>query len=86
MQRLGVSSIQRLITSSKNEEGSETMKVAGNPGNLASKLQRLHKICIQIKKFTILYMAKILYTMSGGMTKAPATKAPGIYLLFSFFF
>ena len=28
----------------------------------------------------------IVFKMEGGMTKAPATKAPGIYLFFSFFF
>ena len=38
MQRLGVPSIQRLLfTSSKNEDGSEKMKVAGKPGNFLSK-------------------------------------------------
>ena len=38
MRRLGVPPIQRLFTSSKNEEGSETMKIAGKPGNFANKL------------------------------------------------
>ena len=36
MQRLGVPPNQR----QKNEEGSETMKVAGKPGNFANELVR----------------------------------------------
>ena len=40
MQRLGVPPIQRLFTSSKNEEGSEKMKVAGKLGNFPNKLVR----------------------------------------------
>ena len=38
MQILGYPPLQRLFTSSKNEEGSETMKIAGKPGNLENKL------------------------------------------------
>ena len=38
MQRLEVSPIQHLFTS-KIEDGSETMKVAGKPGNIANELE-----------------------------------------------
>ena len=48
MQRLGVPPIQSLLTSSKNEDGSETMKVLENVETLRSVVAKLSSVVARL--------------------------------------